>query len=42
MGGWHWWDSKKNELSKPQLKDGDVHPSEHIGSILTVAAWVEF
>ena len=38
MGGWHWWDSKKNELSNPQLKDVDVHPSEHIGSILTVAA----
>ena len=38
MGGLHWWDSKKNELSKPQLKDVDVHPSEHIGSILTVAA----
>ena len=38
MGGWHWWESKKNELPRPQSKEVDVHPSEHIGSILTIAA----
>ena len=37
-GGWHWWEFKKNELTKPELINIEVHPKEHIGSLMTVAA----
>lgn len=37
-GFWHWWEFKKNELPQPVYKQIEIHPKEHIGSLMTVAA----
>ena len=38
LGGWSWWEGKKNSLPTPEIKSFNIPPSEHIGAILTVAA----
>ena len=38
LGGWSWWEGKKNSLPTPELKSFNSPPSEHVGAILTVAA----
>ena len=38
LGLWHWWEKKKNQLPKPEVRKIDVQPYEHIGSLMTVAA----
>jgi len=38
LGGWSWWDGKRNSLPTPELRNQNIQPTEHVGAILTVAA----
>jgi phosphatidylglycerol:prolipoprotein diacylglycerol transferase len=38
LGGWSWWEGKRNLLPTPEIKSFNTQPSEHVGAILTVAA----
>ncbi|HIN42003.1 MAG TPA: diacylglyceryl transferase, partial [Flavobacteriales bacterium] len=38
LGGWKWWEARKNALPVPKLEKTVVLPKEHVGGILTVAA----
>lgn len=38
FAGYKWWESNKNALTTPEKKNINIAPSEHTGSIMTVAA----
>lgn len=38
FAGFKWWESNKNALPKPETKTVTIAPSEHTGSIMTIAA----
>ncbi|MGY8917925.1 MAG: prolipoprotein diacylglyceryl transferase family protein, partial [Flavobacteriales bacterium] len=38
LGGWRYYEGRKNSLKEPKMKSIEVAPSEHVGGILTVAA----
>lgn len=38
LGGWCYYEGRKNALPEPKMTSTEVAPSEHVGGILTVAA----
>jgi len=38
LGGWRWYEARKNSLPEPKTKTIEISPSEHVGGLLTVAA----
>ncbi|MDG2363524.1 MAG: hypothetical protein P8L80_05425, partial [Flavobacteriales bacterium] len=38
LGGWRYYEGRKNALPEPRMETTEVAPSEHVGGILTVAA----
>ena len=38
LGGWRYYEGRKNALPEPKMETSEVAPSEHVGGILTVAA----
>ena len=38
LGGWRYYEGRKNSLKEPKMKSIEIAPSEHVGGILTVAA----
>ena len=38
LGGWRWYEGRKNALPSPKTETIDMPPYEHVGGILTVAA----
>ena len=38
LGGWRWYEGRKNALPSPKTETIEMPPYEHIGGILTVAA----
>ena len=38
LGGWRWYEGRKNALPSPKTETIEMPPYEHVGGILTVAA----